>query len=169
MDDFRELYTDTYRMLLRYVLLRISDSSLAEDLVAETFTCAFEKYRNGATITSGWLIQTARNLIGNEYQRRVWERGRLQRIVNEEIARVQSQSESLDHDVLAAMERLSPRDALVLQLTYWDGLSAVEVGKFLGCSTGAVWVRLSRARAAIKRQLIENKQAAVMSQVVEGE
>ena len=33
-------------------------------------------------------------------------------------------------------------------LTYWDGLPAAEVGRVLGCSTAAVWVRLHRARTA---------------------
>lgn len=33
-------------------------------------------------------------------------------------------------------------------LTYWDGLPAADIGRLLGCSTAAVWVRLHRARAA---------------------
>ncbi len=42
----------------------------------------------------------------------------------------------------------------MLQLTYWDGLTARESAQFMGCSTAAVWVRLTRARAAL-RELLE--------------
>ena len=53
----------------------------------------------------------------------------------------------------AAMTRLRSADALVLQLTYWHDLSAREVAQFMDCSTAAVWVRLTRARAALRALL----------------
>ncbi|MDR1800096.1 MAG: hypothetical protein LBR19_09515 [Bifidobacteriaceae bacterium] len=40
---------------------------------------------------------------------------------------------------------------------YWEELSAGECAQVLGCSTGAVWVRLHRARAALREVLGEDQ------------
>lgn len=156
-EDFTNLYNRSYRVIARYILARVDDRALAEDLTAETFARGLEKQRGGLEITVGWLIRTARNLVGNEYQRRDRDRARLERMAVEELAGTTTQDDlDADIDVRAAMARLRPADALVLQLTYWDGLSAAEAAAFLGCSTGALWVRLTRARASMRLMLTED-------------
>ena len=82
-EDFTTLYKRSYRTILRYIYQRVNDHALAEDLTAETYARALEKQKNGVTITVGWLIRAARNLIGNEYQRRDRAQARMQRIVIE--------------------------------------------------------------------------------------
>ncbi len=64
------------------------------------------------------------------------------------------------------MTRLRPADALVLQLTYWHGLSAGEAAQFLECSTGALWVRLTRARAALRRELRDEPEPDITSSML---
>lgn len=168
-EDFTALYTRNYRTIFRYILQRVNDHASAEDLTAETFARALEKQQAGVTITVGWLILTARNLIGNEYQRRDRAQARLQRLVIEELTTAAARDDDEDDlEVRAAMARLRPADALVLQLTYWDGLSASEAATYLGCSTGAVWVRLTRARATMRFLLTEGASARVSSKLVEG-
>ena len=167
-EDFTTLYKRSYRTILRYIYQRVNDHALAEDLTAETYARALEKQKNGVTITVGWLIRAARNLIGNEYQRRDRAQARMQRIVIEELTAAARNENEDDLEVRAAMARLRPADALVLQLTYWDGLSASEAATFLDCSTGAVLVRLTRARAKIRSMLMEESHMSISPRLVEG-
>ena len=62
-EDFTTLYKRSYRTILRYIYQRVNDHALAEDLTAETYARALEKQKNGVTITVGWLIRAARNLL----------------------------------------------------------------------------------------------------------
>jgi len=57
------------------------------------------------------------------------------------------------HDLLA---NLSPKDRLVLMLTYFEGCSTAEVSELTGWSRIMTKVRLHRARGKLKR-LIERK------------
>lgn len=150
---FEQLFSDSYAVVVRFVFLRVNDHVIAEELAAETFTIAWAK-RGQATITRSWLFAVAHNLVGNEYQRRDRERGRVRGAAMDELVRVEDRRADHEHvELRVAMAQLSSPDALVLQLTYWQGLSAREVAQFMDCTTAAVWVRLTRARAALRALL----------------
>jgi RNA polymerase sigma-70 factor (ECF subfamily) len=51
------------------------------------------------------------------------------------------------------IDRLAPKEQEVLLLTYWDGLTAVEVSHLLNTSATAVRMRLHRARKELGRIL----------------
>lgn len=55
--------------------------------------------------------------------------------------------------VTQALEGLSPKYRVILQLKEEDGLSYEEIAKVLGCSIGTVESRLFRARAKLKKKL----------------
>jgi RNA polymerase sigma-70 factor (ECF subfamily) len=55
--------------------------------------------------------------------------------------------------VLAALATLSERDQEALRLVYWDGLSALDAARALGCTAVAMRVRLHRARGRLGRAL----------------
>ncbi|MFP3481185.1 sigma-70 family RNA polymerase sigma factor, partial [Burkholderia sp. SIMBA_057] len=57
---------------------------------------------------------------------------------------------------LEAIENLAPKEREVLLLTYWDGLTAVEVAQLLTTSATAVRMRLHRARKELGR-LLQNQ------------
>jgi RNA polymerase sigma factor (sigma-70 family) len=52
--------------------------------------------------------------------------------------------------VLAALDRLAPRQRKVLVLRYWSGLSEGEIADALGISRGAVKSTASRALDALE-------------------
>jgi DNA-directed RNA polymerase specialized sigma24 family protein len=56
--------------------------------------------------------------------------------------------------VLQALASLSATDRDALMLTVWDGLSASDAGRVLGCSTTAFAVRLHRARRRLRDALL---------------
>ena len=52
--------------------------------------------------------------------------------------------------MLAALDRLAPRQREVLVLRYWSGLSEAEIAEALGISRGAVKSTASRALDALE-------------------
>jgi len=150
-EAFTALFRTSHRAVLRYILLRVDDPALAEDLTAETFACAWAKSRAGTTITVPWLLRTARNLVGNEYQRRARSQELTRRAAMDALEKEAARARAGEAEELrCAMARLRSSDALLLRLSYWEGLSAAEAGALLGCTAGAAWVRLSRARSALR-------------------
>ncbi|MFQ5947542.1 MAG: RNA polymerase sigma factor [Acidimicrobiia bacterium] len=55
--------------------------------------------------------------------------------------------------VVAALSGLSFRDQEVLRLAYWEELPHAQIADVLGCSTGAVDVRVHRAIRRLKKAL----------------
>ncbi|MFJ3145706.1 RNA polymerase sigma factor [Streptomyces halstedii] len=112
---------------------------------------------DGNGITAGWLYTTARNLLSNHY-RATARLGELHRRVADDSYRSTSSEEQ--HAVLDVLDRLSAPHREVLLLSYWDGLSAAEVGEVLGCTGPAVWVRLHRARKAFRLLYTSTKESS---------
>lgn len=149
-DAFETFYRVHYERVLKYVARRLADSEAAEEVCAECFVTAWKKFDPEAPFTTAWLYQTARNHIGNAYQSRQKEQQLLA------LLRTQATTEVTNSDigiVGETMAELSENDREALRLTYWEQLSAVEVGIVLGCSEKAAWKRISRARESMRKAM----------------
>lgn len=159
-EDFALLFQTRFRSIARFIRTKVDNPTLAEDIALEAFAIAWEKYQKGTPITVSWLLTTARNLIGNEYQRRDRERALLHRVAMEALTNEWGRDDDVEHAELRfAISRLRLEDALAIRLTYWDGFTATEVAQFLDCTTAAVWMRLTRARATLRRLLDAHEHA----------
>ncbi len=98
-----------------------------------------------------WLLQTARNLVGDAYRKRDRERAGLRELASA----TPPDASFLRAELRVALSHLNRADREVLELFYWDGLTAEEIAEVVGCRTSAAWKRLSRARAALKGLLTE--------------
>ena len=154
-DEFNTIFAAHYVRVVRYVERRTGDHGIAEEIAAETFLVAWSK-RDRADITLPWLYRTAAHKIGDFYKRSRRKRaaeGALVRLAEEPPVGVST----LDRLALAAaMKALASREREVLMLTYWEGLTAREVGEVIGASESAVWVALTRARAKLRTGLSES-------------
>ena len=156
-------YADTLYNLARYLTHNTAD---AEELVQETYARALrgaDRFEAGTNLKA-WLFRILRNTWISAYRRRranpvvggldtvapvvdgtseTWlrddaELDRLRKLVAEDIER--------------AMASLTEEARTVILLDM-EGLTEVEVASVLGCAVGTVKSRLSRARAALRRQL----------------
>ena len=66
---FIDLHTQHSARVYRYIACRISDGHRAEELAADVFRIAWEK-ELAEPPGIGWLLATARNVVGNEYKGR---------------------------------------------------------------------------------------------------
>lgn len=154
--EFGALFAEHYGAVLRYAQRRINDSEIARELAGECFTIAWQKFDAARPIDLPWLYQTTRYLLSNEFRRYAREA--------EAASRVAEAPDTLDNsddviDLRIALAHLPARDRELFRLSYWEGLSAIEIARVLGISDGAVRVRLTRARAHL-RELLNGSQVA---------
>jgi RNA polymerase sigma-70 factor (ECF subfamily) len=152
---FEAIYLAHYPAVLSYVRRRTGSPDDAADAIAETFTTA---WRRMDAVPAGnearlWLYGVARRVLANQ-RRGESRRTALAARLRVELATWTDPVTSGNHDaVRAAFRRLSEPDRELLSLVAWEALSTAEIATVLGCSHGAVRIRLHRARKRLAREL----------------
>ncbi|QOT18570.1 RNA polymerase sigma factor [Paenarthrobacter sp. YJN-5] len=145
------LHAEHFSRIYQYIAYRISDRERAEELANDVFRIVWEK-QPPEPPGIGWLIATARNVLGNEYKGRSRRQQLMQRLAEE--ARTQAATTNDDAQQASGAEILSllkERDREILMLSYWDDLTTTELAESLGCTPSAAAVRLHRARKAFAK------------------
>lgn len=146
---------DRYGRLVYSVILRVvRDASMAEDLVQETFLRVWNRVR-GFDARKGsigpWLLAIAHN-CAIDYLRSAG--GRQRNVVSfdetdHSALHPDMESEILGSDrarqIQAALKKLSPNQRRAIELSYFGGLSQLEVAARMGHPLGTVktWVRMA--------------------------
>jgi RNA polymerase sigma factor (sigma-70 family) len=152
------LYAAHARAVLAYALRRVAEPEDAADVVAETFVVALR--RPGQVPpepdTRAWLYGVARRVLANQRRGRLRRHGLGQRL-RHELAAVARAPDPADDvvprtDAERLLAALPERDREVLELAAWEGLEPREIAEVLGISAASARQRLSRARAAVRRQ-----------------
>lgn len=167
---FGELYDFYLPRIYGFVARRTADQALAEDLTAATFERALTALRAGTFRNDsfgGWLYRVAANAVVDHVRRQ----RRLVRIGAAPHAGQASAPELVGDELgderalaalAAAIDRLELRRALLalpeaqrrlLVLRFLDDLATEELCAVLGCSRGALAVRLHRALRALRAAL----------------
>lgn len=150
---FIALHRDTYPRIFRFVRRRVDDAQVAEELAADVFRVAWQKWDEASSVEVAWLFTVARNLLGNAYrshQRQVALHERLRESVVPGDGDRAGSGYSLVDEVL---DSLREKDRDILQLAYWDQLTVAEIASVLQCGESAAKVRLHRAREAFRKLL----------------
>ena len=148
---FESLFAEHHTAVLRYIERRVDDREHARELAMDCFEIAWRRFDPRDPYRRPWLLQTARNLVGDAYRRRDREREGLR-----DLAASARPGEDPAHvELRHALSLLRRADREMIELHYWDGLSADEIAEVVGCRTAAAWKRLSRARAALRILLQE--------------
>lgn len=156
-----ELIGRHFRPLYRFFASKVASASEAEDLVQRTFTGAvegLERFRGEASART-WLFSIAHNILRQWYERRTRERAREGDAAPVSVADLGAGPNTLlalRHEqrlLVTALQRL-PLDAQVLlELTYWEKLTARELGEVLGAPEGTIRSRLRRAKEELRATL----------------
>lgn len=170
---FGELYQRHLDDVLRYVLLRVGDRALAEDLTQDVFTSAFRAmslFQWQGPIRP-WFLRCAHNRIANHWRS-------VQRSPKPEALPEDAEEGPERHlidpsddyqallgrlsveTVLEAMETLTPLRREVLALRFGAELSVAETAEWMGRSEAAVKNLQFSALGAIRTQLLEKGETA---------
>jgi len=163
MDDsqkkFSKIYDQYISRIYRFVFLRVNSRDIAQDLTSETFTRAWDKFKdNSGTEVKNWvgfLYQIARNLVTDFYR----EKGKVQIISAsyvadpamglEEKAFLSSEADQIK----AVLSKLGEEQQEVIIWRYLEGLSNKEIAKILDKPEGTVRVIVHRALEALRQEL----------------
>lgn len=160
-DAFARLFDAHARSLHRY-LARRTDSSVADDLVAETFLVAFDQratYRPEWGTVRSWLYGIATNLLRRHARtelRSLRATARMARADEHHVENHESRVvEALDarartRALAARLTELTTADRDTLLLSAWAGLEYAEIAEALGIPVGTVRSRLHRVRRVLR-------------------
>lgn len=164
--EFEAVFAEHWLAVCRYVARR-SDHVVAEDVAAQVFTIAWRRRaRIPADGVRPWLLGVARKVLANEVraERRRWRR--VTRLAEHEatLSRAGGDvADAVDTPLLDGLRMLPERDREILLLVCWDGLTAAEAARAVGCSHAAARARLSRARRRLRDVLASGGDAALSS------
>jgi RNA polymerase sigma-70 factor (ECF subfamily) len=159
---FAQFYEEMSPAVLRFFAGQTRDSQVAFDLMAETFSKAFEKRADFRGTSdeqaAGWLWSIARHELARFRRARSVEMSALQRLGLERPAPTDQELRQVEwligiedtrHHISAALATLSPEQQEVIKLRFIDELSNREIAERLAVSDDVVRARASRALRAL--------------------
>ncbi|WP_277212080.1 RNA polymerase sigma factor [Isoptericola croceus] len=141
------LWVEHHEQVTRFVARRVAPE-LVEDVVSESFLVAWRRLDDVPRDARPWLFGVARNVLATHLRTHGRWRALSVRLEQQpEPARQGADDVAVDRaDLRQAWELLSDGDREVIALVAWDGLTAVEAARVLGCRPTTFSVRLTRAR-----------------------
>ncbi len=165
-EEFAALFDRHADAVHRYAARRLGGEA-ADDLVAETFTTAFQQRhrydpaRGAGTDARPWLFGIATNLVSRHRRaeaRRFKAMARVPALADHDEpladrAADRVMARAVRRELAAALAALPARHRDVLLLVAWGDLSYEEAAQALGIPVGTVRSRLHRARTKLREAL----------------
>jgi len=163
MSAFSELFDRYYDVVYRYVLFRMNDRTLAEDITQEAFLRALRRITSvtyqGRDI-GAWFVTIARNLIFDHVKS---SRYRLESTTSDIVELSPSthgpEQQVLDmathEELLRCVRKLNPDQQECISLRFLQGLSVAETAKIMDRNEGAVKALQHRAVRRLAQLLPE--------------
>jgi RNA polymerase sigma-70 factor (sigma-E family) len=151
-DEFAEFYRASRDSCLKAVTTVVGDRELAEELVAEAFARAWTSWAKVGRHDAprAWVVRTALN-TGVSWWRR---RRREVPLAGHDAVVPADTGGGVDPALLAALRRLPTRQREVLALRIFLDADTGTTARVLGIAPGTVMAHLSRAVAALRRDLL---------------
>jgi len=157
-EDFAEAARRHLDDVHAFLVYLTGDRAVAEDLTAETFAKALERWhrfdpRRGETRT--WLYQVARSTALDHFRSEERRRRREGRYAVAEVRQSAQPvfGEGLSPELESALERLSAAEREVIALRVLLELDGEATARVLGISTSACSTRLSRALQKLEKEV----------------
>ncbi|CAN5340284.1 RNA polymerase sigma factor [soil metagenome] len=160
MRDLVHLVADPVRSYLH----RRTDPATADDVLGDTLLVCWRRLEEVPHDALPWAIVVARQCLSNARRadrRRTRLIGRIIAIDPPAASDDSPEASSLDAStadarVTTALAGLRRDDAEILRLWAWDELSSPQIAVVLGISANAAAIRLHRAKARLKRELLKS-------------
>jgi RNA polymerase sigma-70 factor (ECF subfamily) len=160
-EAFAQLYDAYVDTVFRYVLVRVANRALAEDLTSETFVRAMRRIDSftwqGKDIAA-WFVTIARNLIADHVKSARFRFEVATADMRDADERVDAPDTEVltrlrDERLVSAIKALGPDQAECVTLRFLQGLSLADTARVLGKSEGAVKQLQLRATRALRKAL----------------
>lgn len=153
-EAYGELIQYYKEYLYRTAMLSVKNQEIALDIVSECILSGFRSIHSlkNPDYFKTWITRVLRNTIADYYRREHYSESmdEMQIAVDESIV---SSEEKLD--LYQAIDLLSEKYKTVIILKYFDELKISEIAYVMDIPEGSVKAYLNRARAELKRLLVE--------------
>lgn len=169
-ETFHGFYEDTASALRAYLRFTCRDSTLADDLMQETYLRMLRQQlpELDAAQRKAYLYKTAHSVLADHFRARRREARRNEEHLSlggAECAELHCLSEldersgfdplELPFDMQRVLNRLTARQQILLWLAYVEGFRHDEIAEVIGVNASSVRVLLSRARTELAAKLSE--------------
>jgi RNA polymerase sigma-70 factor, ECF subfamily len=153
---FEKLYREQFGRVGAYVLAR-AERDLASEAISKTFEVAWRRIADVPQEPLPWLLGVARKVLADLRRTQGRQDALVERIAASGPDSTGDHADTLirREGVLAALDRLTELQQEVLLLIAWDDLTQREAATALGCSRGAVALRVRRARRRLEQAMAE--------------
>lgn len=156
LDSMRILFERYHQRLYQYFLYLSGQPDLSQDLTQNVFYRIMRyrnSYRSGASFRT-WMYQIARNVQNDHYQKSKMKFSDYEQIEGKEdesgSALKHLEKQEMENTLEEAMKLLPDAQREIILLSRYEGMRYREIGEVLGCSEGAVKVRVHRAMQQLK-------------------
>jgi RNA polymerase sigma-70 factor (ECF subfamily) len=158
--DFAEFYRVAKDECLFTVLVSVGDRDVAQELVAEAFARAWASWRtvSGHPAPRAWVVRTALNANVSRWRRRRREVPVPDPGLVADLPAEGGAGSSVDPRIMAALMRLPARQRQVVALRLFLDLDTDHTAGMLGIAPGTVQAHLGRAIAALRDDLMPERQ-----------
>ena len=155
MACFEAFFRSHYRVVVRLAQSVVGDFQAAQDVAQDVFLAAYRRFPGEYEQAAGWVrvasVHTALNTIRGDRRRE-----KRQVLMHEVGSWPSAEDAVIDRearaDVRRTLARLPRRSAAVLVMRH-SGLSYAEIADALGVRVGHVGTLLSRAEAALRKEM----------------
>lgn len=156
VDAMKEIY-ESYQSKLSAFLYRITtDSDVIEDVYNEVMMTIWNKSHQfqGNSKVSTWIYAIAQrrciNILRKSYYKKIIisdDEEMLDRIAGEDRTDVTNETSDL---INKAVKKLPPKQRMVVELCYFEGLSYEEISEIMQCPVNTVKTRMFHAKSKLE-------------------
>jgi RNA polymerase sigma factor (sigma-70 family) len=153
-----QLFERHFEAIARFFRNKLPADAQHEDLIQQTFLGCIEaraRFRGDASFRS-FLFAIAHNQLGKHWRSRSRDRLDFQTISAFDIDPSPSAVVARDQDqqkLLLALRRIPLDSQVVLELHYWEAMTAAEIGEVLDVPLGTAKTRIRRAKQLLEAEL----------------
>ena len=152
--DSEKLYEDYHLKVLHYILSKVNDYTLAEDLCSDVFVKVYEKldsFDETKASVSTWIFTITKNKLIDYY------RSRKVMVEIPETLTYEENTSLYDEETLEslakALEKLNPRDRKVIIRHYYKGESLKDIAESMGISYSYIKILHKKALFLLKMSI----------------
>ena len=154
--SFEAFIEDHHERLFGALCLVTGDRFEAEEIMQDAFVRVFEKWDrvSGMDDPTGYLYRTAMNVFRKRYRRAALALRRAASLAPHDHSFAAAEDREV---VLRGLARISADQRAALVVTALLGYSSEEAGRMLGVNASTVRARATRARAALREAIGEDR------------
>ncbi len=151
--EFEAFYRETYLEVIQYVRLHIRDRNDLEDVVSRIYLVAWQKQESFSDYENkrGWLILTAKNVIGNYLQAKRKREAWIELVEDPVLVGSENTRELLSCDLEEYRPgNVSEEDFRMFLMFAVEKQQVTVVAKHFGLSVAACYKRVERTRKRLR-------------------